>query len=77
MMLYEGRKSINDADGGGGKNIYKGRAESMLVSPSDSYSELDSISVGIRAESNGLYLFFSLIFISFYFSFILYFRTQS
>ena len=37
---------IGDDDGGGsdsGKDVYKGRAEPMLVSLSDSYSEDDRI----------------------------------
>ena len=38
---------IGDDDGGGdGSDVYTGRAEPMLVSLSDSYSEDDAISVG-------------------------------
>ena len=40
---------VGDDDGGGGEggdDIYNGRAEPMLVSLSDSYSEDDAISVG-------------------------------
>ena len=33
-------------NGGGGGDVYKGRAEPVLVSLSDSYSEDDTISVG-------------------------------
>ena len=35
----------NDVDGGG-RDVYNGRAEPMLVSLSDSYSEDNAISVG-------------------------------
>ena len=42
-MGYGGGESIGD--GGGSGNVYKGRAEPMLDSVSDSYSEDDSISV--------------------------------
>ena len=48
MVLYEGEKLMDDTDSGGSvdnKDVYKERAESMLVSSSDSYSELDLISV--------------------------------
>ena len=41
-MRYGGGESI----GGDGKNVYTGRADPMLVSLSDSYSEDDAISVG-------------------------------
>ena len=45
-----GRESIGDigdegSDGVGGEEVYKGKADSMLVSVSDSYSDDDSISV--------------------------------
>ena len=36
---------MGDDDGGGGDDVYRGKAEPMLVSLSDSYSEDDSISV--------------------------------
>ena len=36
----------DDGCGGDGKDVYTGRAEPMLVSLSDSYSEDDAISVG-------------------------------
>jgi len=47
-MLYEGGESIcdNEADGGGdvgGEDVYNGRAESVLVSLSDLYSDDDRI----------------------------------
>ena len=38
MLGYEGSKSIG-GDGGGSGEVYKGRAELVLVSLSDSYSE--------------------------------------
>ena len=42
-----GGESIDDDSGGGdGRDVYTGRAELMLVSLSDSYSEDDAISVG-------------------------------
>ena len=38
---------MGDGDGGGGgRDVYNGRAEPMLVSLSDSYSEDNTISVG-------------------------------
>jgi len=47
---YGGGESIGkgDDDGGGegGKDVYNGKAEPVLVSVSDSYSEDDAISVG-------------------------------
>ena len=50
LMLYEGGESMKSGDDGcgsgvGGDNVYRGRAEPMLDSVSDSYSEDDSISV--------------------------------
>ena len=36
---------VSNADGGGGDDVYNGRAEPMLVSLSDSYSEDKEISV--------------------------------
>ena len=36
---------VGDADGGGGKDVYNGRAKPMLVSLSDSYSNDEAISV--------------------------------
>jgi len=45
-----------DDDGGGGENVYKGRAEPMLVSLSDLYSEDNSISISnSRPSSNPAY----------------------
>ena len=42
-MGYEGSKSISDGDddgsGEGGEDVYSGRAEPVLVSLSDSYSD--------------------------------------
>jgi len=46
--LYCGGESIGDGDddcGGGGRDVYKGRAEPMLVSLSDSYSDDEAILV--------------------------------
>jgi len=55
--LYYGGESIGDGDddcgGGGGRDVYKGRAEPMLVSLSDSYSDDEAISV-----SNSRYSFY-------------------
>ena len=52
MLLQEGGESIGDGDddgsdgsGGGGKEVYNGSTEPVLVSLSDSYSEDDSILV--------------------------------
>jgi len=46
LLLYEGGKSIGESDDGGGSgDMYKGRAEPMLVSLSDSYSNDKAISV--------------------------------
>jgi len=47
-MLYWGRESMGNGDndgggGNGGDNIYNGRAEPVLVSLSDSYSEDEAI----------------------------------
>ena len=36
---------VGDDDGGGGKEMYNGRAEPMLVSLSDLYSDNEAISV--------------------------------
>ena len=46
-MRYGGGESIGDVccDGGGGKEVYNRRAEPMLVSLSDSYSDDEAISV--------------------------------
>jgi len=41
---YDRGESIG-GDGGGGDDVYKGRAEPMLVSLSDSYSDDNDISV--------------------------------
>ena len=51
LMLYEGGESmgVSNDDGGGGEggdDVYNRRAEPVLVSLSDSYSEDDAISVG-------------------------------
>ena len=46
---------MDDTDSGGSvynEDVYKERAESMLVSSSDSYSELDSISVYVSRSSS-------------------------
>ena len=50
LLWYEGDESIGIGDDGcgggeGGEDVYSGRAEPMLDSVSDSYSEDDSISV--------------------------------
>ena len=49
LMLYKGGESMKSGDDGcggvGGDDVYSGRAEPMLDSVSDSYSEDDSISV--------------------------------
>jgi len=63
MVLYEGEKSMDDADGGGSigdEDIYKEKVEPILVSPSDSYSELDSISVCVSRSSSSPALHFLL-----------------
>ena len=45
-MIYGGGESIGDTGcDGGGKEVYNGRAEPMLVSLSDSYSDDKAISV--------------------------------
>jgi len=48
--LYCGGESIGEGDdeggGNGGEDVYNGKAEPVLVSLSDSYSEDDTISVG-------------------------------
>ena len=49
-MLYWGGESIDD--GGGGKDVYNRRAEPMLVSLSDSYSDDEAISVSDRRYSS-------------------------
>ena len=38
-------KGDNDSSGGGGNDVYRGRAEPMLVLLSDSYSKDDKISI--------------------------------
>jgi len=43
--MGKGDDDSSGGDDGGGGDVYKGRAEPMLVSLSDSYSEDDSISV--------------------------------
>jgi len=42
-MLYWGGESMGDGDNDGGDNIYNGRAEPVMVSLSDSYSEDEAI----------------------------------
>jgi len=49
-MLYWGGESMGDGDddgggGEGGNNVYNGRAEPVLVSLSDLYSEDEAISI--------------------------------
>ena len=49
--MYCGGESIGEGDdegggGDGGEDVYNGKAEPVLVSLSDSYSEDDAISVG-------------------------------
>ena len=53
LLWYEGDESIGIGDDGcgggggeGGEDIYNSKAEPVLVSVSDSYSEDDAISVG-------------------------------
>ena len=49
--MYDGsNNSKREVDGD--ENVYRGRAELVLVSPSDSYSELESISVGASGPSS-------------------------
>jgi len=45
LLLYEGGESIGKSEDGGSSDVYKGRAELMLVSLSDSYSDDKVISV--------------------------------
>jgi len=55
--VYNDSKREVDSDGSvGGENVYKGRVEPVLVSLSNSYSELESISVDI----SGLFSYFTL-----------------
>jgi len=42
-MLYWGGESMGDGDNDGGDDVYNGRAEPVLVSLSDSYSEDEAI----------------------------------
>jgi len=44
-VRYGRGESISGDGGGGGSDVYKGRAEPVLVSLSDSYSDDDNISV--------------------------------
>jgi len=44
-MLYWGGELMGDGDDDGGNNIYSGRAEPVLVSLSNSYSEDEAISI--------------------------------
>ena len=56
LLLYEGGESIGKSDGGGSGDVYKGRAEPMLVSLSDLYSDDEVISVsGSRYSSYPAY----------------------
>ena len=57
LMLYNGGESIgdNEVDGGGGvggKDVYSGRAEPVLVSLSDSHSEDEAISISDNRYSS-------------------------
>ena len=60
-MLYEGSESMGNGDddcgsGEGGKDVYKGKTEPVLVSVSDSYSKDEIISVcGSRPSSSPAY----------------------
>ena len=47
MVYDDGVREVDSGGSIGGEDVYKGRVESILVSPSDSYSELESISVDI------------------------------
>ena len=55
-MVYDigdsDERNVNGGGGVGGENIYKGRAEPVLVSLSDSYSKLNLIFVGISRPSS-------------------------
>ena len=56
MVYNDGNSSKRCIDGGGVggvsvEDIYKKRSELVLVSPSDLYSELDSISVDVSRPS--------------------------
>jgi len=56
LLLYEGGELIGKSDGGGSGDVYKGRAEPMLVSLSDLYSDDEVISVsGSRYSSYPAY----------------------
>jgi len=57
LLLYEGGESIGKSDDGGGSgDVYKGRAEPMLVSLSDLYSDDEAILVSdIRYSSYPAY----------------------
>jgi len=57
LLLYEGGESIGKSDDGGGSgDVYKGRAEPMLVLLSDSYSDDEAILVSdIRYSSYPAY----------------------
>ena len=43
---------IEDGEGGGGGDVYRGKTEPALVSVSDSYSEDEEISVGDSGPSS-------------------------
>ena len=43
---------VGDDDGGGGEEVYNGRAEPMLVSLSDLYSDGEAISVSDSRSSS-------------------------
>jgi len=47
MVYDDGVREVDSGGSVGGEDVYKGRVEPVLVSPSDSYSELESISVDI------------------------------
>ena len=55
-MVYNnsdnGERNIDSDSGMGDKDVYKERAEPVLVSPSNSYSKLDLISVGVNGPSS-------------------------
>jgi len=61
MVLYKERISIDNADSDvGGEDIYKERAELVLVSSSNSYSKLDLISMCVSRFSFSSALYFLL-----------------
>jgi len=53
LLLYEGGESIGECDDGSGSgDVYKGRAEPMLASLSDSYSDDKAILVSDNRYSS-------------------------